>query len=40
MKNSKTYWDNFDDELLEEFIRQKGIFKVKRQKLRKQIFYN
>lgn len=41
MTNSKqTFWDNFDEELLEEFRRQKAMFKLKRQTLRKQILYN
>jgi len=34
------FWDNIDDELLEEFLRQKGLVKFKKQKLVKQIRYN
>jgi hypothetical protein len=34
------FWDNVDNELLEEFFRQKALAKFKKLKLVKQIRYN
>ena len=36
----KEYWDNFDEELYKEVVRQKLMAKFKKQELAKQIMYN
>jgi hypothetical protein len=36
----KRYWDNFDDELFNEYMRKKQIFKFKKQLIRRQVLYN
>ena len=40
MKEGKEFWDNFDDVLYQEFLRQRLISKFKKQRLAKQIMYN
>ena len=37
---NKKYWDNFDEELYEEFVRQKLIARFKKEQLIKQIKLN
>lgn len=36
----RKFWDNVDEELLEEFLRQKALAKFKQQILKQQIKYN
>ncbi len=36
----REHWDNFDEVLYEEFVRQKLIYRFKQQMLNKQIMYN
>ena len=38
--NQRFFWDNVDDELLEEFLRRKALSKFKKQRLERQIRYN
>ena len=37
---NKGYWDNFDDELYEEFVRQKLIARFRKEQLLKQTKLN
>lgn len=34
------FWDNVDEELLEEFLRQKVLSRFKKQRIKEQIKYN
>ena len=39
-EKQKKYWDNFDKVLYDEYLRQKQMYKFKKQLLDKQIKYN
>lgn len=39
-EKQKKYWDNFDEVLYEEYLRQKQMYRFKKQRLDKQIMYN
>lgn len=39
-EKQKSYWDNFDNELYQEYLRQKQMYKFKKQQLKKQMLYN